>query len=137
MTAKKPRGSVYGYEVRDLYDSEDEFFAKNPSTTGMAAEDGRIILNPYSKLSDADKASVAVNEAARLFMRENNIEPDFEITEEQRKKFANTPYGKAGNEAFLKQTIAARIVANDSSAGQITKQQRAYAEKLRIQLESR
>ncbi|NCC59111.1 MAG: hypothetical protein EOM17_16070, partial [Synergistales bacterium] len=70
----------------------------------MATEDGKIIINPYSNLSDAEKKAVAENEGLRLWMRENNFVPDFVVTPEQREKFKGTEYGKPENEKFLKQT---------------------------------
>ena len=64
-------------------------------------------------------------------MRENNFVPDFVVTPEQREKFKGTEYGKPENEKFLKQTIVARILTGDKSAGNYTKEQAAWADKLK------
>lgn len=103
-----------GYEIRKPYQSEDDYFRKNPTVAGMAAEDGKIILNPYSNLSEDELGSVATNEAYRLFMRENEIVPNIKLSEEQLKQFANTPYKNMERET--KQTIIARILSGDPSA---------------------
>ena len=97
----------------------------------MATEDGKIIINPYSGLSDAEKRAVAQNEGLRLWMREHDFAPDFAVTPAQREAFKNTEYGKPENETFLKQTIVARILTGDKSAGAYTKEQAAWADKLR------
>ena len=126
--------SVYGYAVRNPYKSEDVWFALNPKVTGMAAEDGRIVLNPYSGISDEQKAAVAKNEAIRLFMRENNVDPQFKVTPEQMKSFAGTEYGKKGNEGFMRQTLVSRILTGDPSAGNVTEEQRKAAQSIMQQI---
>lgn len=120
--------TVYGYKIREPYMGELDYFQTNPSVTGMATQDGAIILNPFSNLKNSERKAVLVNEAARLYMRENDIIPDFEITPEQRNQFTNTPYAK--DELLLKRTIAARILSGDPSAGEITLEQRRWVEHL-------
>ena len=40
---------VYGIGVRkDLYAGEDKYFKNNPHVAGMAAEDDKIIINPWN-----------------------------------------------------------------------------------------
>ena len=117
--------SVYGYAVRRPYKSEDTYFALNPNVTGMAAEDGRIVLNPYSGLKYEQQLGVAKNEAIRLFMRENKIDPQFKVTPEQMKSFEGTAYGT--NEPALRQTLVSRILTNDPSAGSVTDEQKKVA----------
>lgn len=129
--------SVYGYAVRNPYKSEDVWFALNPKVTGMASEDGRIVLNPYSGLSDENKAAVAKNEAIRLFMRQNNVDPQFKVTPEQMKSFAGTEYGKKGNEGFMRQTLVSRILTGDPSAGNATEEQRKAAQSIMQQITKR
>ena len=41
--------SLYG--IRDPFASELDYFKKNPTVSGMATEDNKIILNPYAKLN--------------------------------------------------------------------------------------
>lgn len=129
--------SVYGYAVRNPHKSEDTWFAMNTNVTGMAAEDGRIVLNPYSGLSDENKAAVAKNEAIRLFMRENKVDPKFRVTPEQVKFFTGTEYGKPGNEGFMRQTLVSRILTGDPSAGNATEEQRKVAQDIMQQLSKR
>ena len=82
--------AVYGVGLRDVYPGEDTYFKDNPHVGGMAAEDDRIILNPYSKLSEKEKQAVMMNEAARVHMRRGMIEaPRYDLSPEQSKAFAN------------------------------------------------
>ena len=124
--------SVFGYAVRRPYQSEDAFFLLNPDTTGMASEDGRIVLNPHSGLKYEQQLTVAQNEAIRLFMRENQIDPQFKITPKQMKAFQGGAYGT--NEPALRQTLVARILTNDPSAEDVTDEQRKVAESIMQQL---
>jgi len=126
---------IFGYEIRSPFESELEFFKNNPKVSGMAAEDGRIILNPFSDLDSASMRSVAANEAARLLMRENKIKPDFDVTEEQRKAFQGSGY--EDNEDALKETILARAVSGDPSAGKLTPRQKEWASLVGAQLRAR
>jgi hypothetical protein len=128
---------IYGYEIRRPYQSELLYFHQNPHVGGMAAEDGKIILNPVSMLKPEEQMAVARNEAARLYMRENKLVPNFDITPEQKSSFANTEYGTAQNEPYLKQTVAARILTGDPSAGAVTQQQKDYATWIQTQLDAR
>ena len=126
---------IFGYEIRTPFDSELEFFKKNPNVTGMAAEDGRITLNPFSDIDLAGQKIVAVNEAARLLMRENKIKPDFDVTDDQRKDFKGTPY--ENDDDALKETILARAVSGDPSAGKLTARQKEWAKLVGAQLRAR
>lgn len=129
--------SFYGYKVRKPFQSESVFFMLNPDTPGMAAEDGQIVLNPSSKLKPAELEAVARNEAARLYMFENKIVPTFKITPEQFEKFQGSSYDGPDKEPFLKQTILARIVSGDPSAGTITPEQKQAADELLKRLKQR
>ena len=101
-----------------LYPTEVEYFRDNPHVAGMAAGDNTVILNPFSTLKDTEKHAVIRNEQFRVYMRERDIEPDFELTDEQREKFKNY-----GDDKSIKQTIAARIYSSDPSAGLPTQDQ--------------
>jgi len=116
-------------EVRTkLYPGEDEFFKQNPGTTGMAAEDNRVILNPYSGRSTQERDSVTTNEQARILMRTGKApKPDFDITDEQKKAFKGTAYEK--DEQAMRETLAARILSGDPSAGKPTRQQSEFVSK--------
>lgn len=123
-----PQG-VYGVPHRvDLYPGETEYFEKNPHVAGMAAEDDKIILNPYSKLSDKEKQAVMLNEAARVHMRKGLMPaPRYELTEEQLKKLGNY----SANMDDIRQTLAARLLSGDPSAGAPTPEQLEYVTRLR------
>jgi hypothetical protein len=132
-----PNNKVYGYDIRDSYPSEKEYFKSNQKVGGMATEDGKIILNPYSELDERELNSVATNEAARLFIKENNLNFDFDITPEQAGSFKGTIYGEPENEQELKGTILGRIISGDKSAGNATQEQLDWAGKIKKALELR
>ena len=117
---------------RDPYKSELSFFKDRPEVSGMATEDNKIILNPYSKLSKAEQQAVAQNEALRLFMKVTKVSPDFELTKEQTDFFKNTEYEK--NPVAAKQTIIARILSGDPSAQNTTPEQLKAAQELMEQI---
>jgi hypothetical protein len=120
---------VYGIGLRpDLYPGEDDYFKKNPNVAGMAAEDDRIIMNPYSKLSDSEKQAVMLNEAARVHMRRGTMQPPrFALTPEQESAFAKY----SDNPVDRASTVAARILSGDPSALSPTPEQAAYVQQLR------
>lgn len=119
----------YGVGIRpDLYPGEDDYFKKNPHVAGMAAEDDRIIMNPYSKLTDPEKQAVMLNEAARVHMRGGLMAaPRFSLTPEQEKAFA----AYSQNPVDRASTVAARILSNDPSALAPTPEQLQYVQALR------
>lgn len=119
---------LFGFKIRNkLFPGEDAFFKNRPEITGMAAGDGKIILNPYSKLSKQSFFSVAMNEALRLKMRKDNYNPPkFAITDKQKKFFEGTEY--EDNPKFMRETILARIYSGDPSA-MATEEQRSELKK--------
>jgi hypothetical protein len=123
-----PEG-VYGIGMREPYESELEYFKNNPNVAGMAAEDDKIILNPYSKLKPQEQESVKLNEAARVHMRRKMLpSPRYALTPEQEKAFST--YG-TGNIDDIRQTLAARILSGDPSALTPTPEQLEYVKQLR------
>ena len=134
--AKSPF-SVWGYKIRKPSFGEQVFFMTNPETPGMAAEDGQIVMNPNSKLLPLERQALARNEAARLFMFENKIVPEFNVTPTQVASFAGTPYGKPGSEPYMRQTIAARVLTGDPSAKDFTPEQKQFADELLKKLNAR
>ena len=123
-----PEG-VYGIGMREPYESELEYFKNNPNVAGMAAEDDKIILNPYSKLKPQEQEAVKLNEAARVHMRRKMLpSPRYELTPEQEKAFST--YG-TGNIDDIRQTLAARILSGDPSALSPTPEQLEYVKQLR------
>jgi hypothetical protein len=117
--------TVLGYPVRPPYPGERAFFAKNPRVAGMAAEDGAITLNPGSGLSAAAMESVARNEAVRLHQRDQRMRYSFPLTQQQESGFRGSAYESDPQAA--RQTVVARILSGDPSAGDITEEQRAAA----------
>ena len=128
LSAGFPKG-VYGIGVREQLDpGEEAYFKANPHVTGMAADDDKIIMNPFSTLKDNEKQAVMLNEAARVHMRKKLIDaPNFELTPTQTEKFG--AYSKDPND--IRQTIAARILSGDPSAGDVTPEQQEYVSRLR------
>ena len=120
--------SYHGYSVRQPFGGEKEYFRNAPEVAGMAAADGKIVLNPYSRNTPEQQKAVARNEAIRLWMREHRFAPEFDITPEQEKGFAGTEYSKPENRLALKHTILSRILTGDPSAGKATPVQRKWAE---------
>lgn len=120
-------GKIHGYEIRKPYVEENVYFKKNKDVAGMATEDNKIILNPYSSLNEKQLQVVAENEAIRLFLKDKKIEPMFNVTPEQQASFANTEYGKPENLLNLKHTLISRILTGDTSAGQVTDMQQTWA----------
>jgi hypothetical protein len=123
------RQRVYGIEERKPYDSETTYFKANPQVAGMAAEDGRIVINPFSALKPHELNAVKLNEAARVHMRKGSP-PEFELTPEQEKFLSSTTY-KNAPDVDRKSTIAGRILSGDPSAGKATPQQLEYIRALR------
>lgn len=123
-----------GVEMREPYEGERRYFEKNPNVSGMATEDGKVILNPYSKLSEREYQSVATNEAVRLAIKQDrSLVPDFELTDQQ-KRFLDTTTYRYADEEDRKATIAARLVSGDPSAGVSTTEQDAFVNMLKAKL---
>lgn len=114
-----------------LYPGEETYFKANPNVAGMAADDDRIILNPYSSLTPQEKAFVALNEYARIVMRQEKMKPP-PPTPGQLTAFQNSPYGD--NPEALAATIIARMISGDPSAGVPTDEHRQFADDLRARL---
>jgi hypothetical protein len=111
-------------------DSELDYFKSNPTVSGMATEDNKVILNPYSKLSKAEKDAVALNEYSRIIMRTNpNFAPNFKLTDEQTKFLGSNTYKDAPEQDRMA-TIAARLLSGDPSAGTPTIDQLKFVNSL-------
>ena len=120
---------VSTYGIRQPFEQELQFFQGRPEVAGMATDDGKITLNPFSKNSPQEQQFVAQNEALRLFMNQNNVAPDFNLTKEQKSMFAGSEYEADENAA--KQSIVARFLTGDPSAKDVTKEQKAFANKIK------
>ena len=87
-----------------------------------------IKLNPSIFEDKRDAHAVAWDEALRLWATDTGFEPEFEVTEDQRRFFAKTAYGD--DPAAMKQTIVARIATFDTSVSDPTLEQ--VSETLRL-----
>ena len=123
LYAMGDRPGLLGYEARNPYPGELSYFEKNPFVAGMAAEDDRITLNPAVQDPRAREA-VMLNEAVRLFMRQNNLRAP-QATKEQLGLFSGTPY--ASDPQSLGDSIVARLLSGDPSARNATQEQQDYA----------
>jgi len=118
----------------------NKWFKANPNVSGMAMGAGlndtspndprTVMVNPYSGLSEEGKKGLILNERLRHYMAESDYEPEFEPTPAQIKFFEGEEYGKPENRKYLKQTLVARILTGDESAGDVTPEQVSAAEKL-------
>jgi hypothetical protein len=112
-----------------------DYLKKNPGTTGMAVGAGlngydgerRVMVNPYSGLTPKGTEALIENERIRLFIDETKPKLEFEPTKAQIDFFKGTEYGKPENRERLKETIIARILTGDGSAGDITPEQQKVA----------
>jgi len=119
------------YADRAPYPSERNYFSTNPLTAGMAAEDNKVVMNPFSGLSSGESNAVRNNELARLLMRGNALyQPNFSLTPEQSNNLQGTAYAGAPENA-RRETIAARIYSGDPSGGSPTAEQNQLVEALR------
>ena len=122
------------FGTRDPYKGEISFFKGRPEVAGMATEDNKIILNPFSKNSPEEQRAVATNEAIRLYMKMKDVQPSFDLTESQQKFFKGTEYEKDPLNA--RRTLLARILTNDPSVGIPTDEQKKTAEELMQQIQA-
>ena len=124
-----PRGLLSS--VRDATPSEMSFFSANPTVSGMASEDNRVVMNQASNLTPREKQSVALNEYARILMRSNPaLVPSFSLTKKQNEYLDTTLY-RGASDSDRAATLAARLVSGDPSAGQPTLEQMQFIEMLR------
>lgn len=123
---------IAGVPMRDPFKGELDYFRKNPSVAGMATEDNKIIINPFTTISEQQKQAVAVNEAARVWMRtKKEYAPDFSLTKQQEQFLDTTTYRDAPASERMA-TIAARLLSNDTSAGVPTAEQALFVSRLRM-----
>ena len=126
---------IYGYEVRNPHDSEKEWFESNLNTPAMSTQDGKIIFNPFVEINNKQRKGLLINEASRLWMKQNDFAPKFSPTIEQLDSFKGTPYENKPMD--ISHTIIGRILSNDKSAGAITTEQQKAADFVRKYLEKR
>jgi hypothetical protein len=130
INALMPEGSynarpAFGVERRPyLYDGEMSYFRANPHVAGMAADDDRVVLNPFSKNTQQGQDAVALNEAARVYMRRNALAPNFSVTPQQSQQFLGTAY--QNDPENMRRTLAARLMSGDPSAKDATQQHHVW-----------
>lgn len=126
-TVPEPAPTAFGLPKRDkLLPQEDAFFKSNPTMGAMAAEDGSVIVNPYAKMSGKEKEAVEFNEAARLYMKNNQFIPQYQLTPQQVAQFKGTPY--EGDVKAMRETVAARVLAGDPSIKDATPEQKKFVD---------
>jgi hypothetical protein len=101
----------------------------------MAAEDRRIVLNPYTRLTDEELHAVGKNEASRLFMRDKSIKFGFPPEPHQIGQFAGTAY--QGDDEAMNATILGRALSGDPSSGELSQRQKEWFNWLLPQLQAR
>lgn len=115
-----------------------DYFKANPNVAGMAVGEGlngysgarSVMVNPYTKLDRKGREGLLKNERLRHFLSEGRVRLKSEPTAEQLKFFGGTEYGKPENREELKSTLLARILTGDDSAGNVTDEQVAEAQKV-------
>lgn len=120
--------SYFGYKQRAAYQEESKWFEANKNVSGYASDDGYIVINPFSSLNEKEIEGVCINEATRLFMRENQINPKIELTQMQIDFFKGTAY--EGMTDAIMQSIIARIISGDPSALDYTDHQKKVANEI-------
>ena len=123
---------IAGIPIREPFKGELDYFRKNPSVAGMATEDNKVIINPFTALNEQQKQAVALNEAARVWMRtKKEYAPDFSLTKQQEQFLDTTTYRSASKSERMA-TVAARLLSNDTSAGAPTAEQSLFVARLRM-----
>ncbi|QGH73437.1 MAG: hypothetical protein [Podoviridae sp. cty5g4] len=123
----------YKSYLREPYQSENKFFQKRPEVAGMATEDKKVILNPYNNFNEQQRDAVNKLEYYRLKMYEKGLNPNFGLTDTQKRFLENTEY--KNDPVSAKQSIISRILVGDPSAQDITPEQIDYANKFKNEVE--
>ncbi len=106
------------YKERKPTITELDFFRRQSQIPAYAADDGNVVVNPY-KIGNVDYDSVRFNEYIRQLLRAGYLpSPDFDLTPLQKNRFADY-----GNPQDVRDTIAARLLTGDPSAGWLTNPQ--------------
>ena len=131
MASSAPVGVMPNFSKleRPLYDSENAYFKSNPHVGGMATDDNRIVINPYSNLNDKEKDYVRLNEASRIFLRTAGV-PKFKLGADQEKFLNGNEYANASDDD-RRATILSRHLTGDPSAGAMTPEQQMHVDWLR------
>jgi len=129
------------FPQREPFPAERDFFLNQEVSglppdkiaQGIAAEDNKVTLNPFSLQGNKDKEGVKQNEQIRLYLRNNHPDITFHLSPEQREAFKTYGYqAKTPRERdqAVRDTIMARILTGDPSAGTATPEQQAIAQQI-------
>lgn len=110
-----------GARWRTAYPSENAWFAENLVVAGFAIRAAELVLNPYLRRQPRQRRSVLLNEAVRIYLWRKPA-PRIWLTLQQRRRF--TGYGQLRDQG---DTVLARLVARDPSAGTPSAQQKKVA----------
>lgn len=124
--------------VRQPTESELQFFKRNPNVPAYAAPDNKVVYNPFASLSAEEREALYQNESARIFMRLNDqarpSRENFKLTQQQQQmQYPAAPIPQDPQQS-LRETIAARMISGDPSAGATTPEQKRFAEELKLRM---
>lgn len=131
--------NTMGYSV-ELSNPEQSKWLKDRPDIPAIFKGKKIYLNQSAKkpngryFTGKELGEAVVNEALRLSMQESGFNPVFKVTPKQQEFVEGTEYGKPENISHLKQSIIAKIMTNDKSAGDITPEQRTVADSFKNKL---
>ncbi len=115
-------------QVREPTDSEIEFFRKSSHIPAYAAPDDAIVFNPFVNLTAQQRKGMILNEGARIYMRQNKIDPEFDISPAQKlAPWAQEYYSKGGGDKDVKASIVGRLLSGDASVGEASPEQIDWA----------
>ena len=129
LASRNPMYTYGGIPTRQPYQSESDFF-RSSGVPGYAAEDNAVVMNPLANLMPDQKRAVLMNEAARVWMRQNNLTPNFGLTPQQSQSLGATAYKDAPEQDRAATTVA-RLLSGDPSGGDPTPEQSAFVKRLR------
>ena len=128
------------YPVVDPDPDTLEYFKNNTQVRGMAVGGGMsasapdsprvVMVNPYAKLPPESEKYLIDNERIRHFIDEKKYDFTSKPTAQQVAFFKGEEYGKPEHEKYLKQTLVARVITGDESAGDFTPEQLEEASKV-------
>lgn len=141
--------SIFGYPIKSPSDlGLDEWMKTNTNVAGMAwggglndssPEEERVIVsNPHNKTqaTPSQRLGLYMIEAARHYMEEQQYNPKFSLTEEQ-KKWQKSLGGKyASDGTSFKKSLVSRIIGGDFVPG-VTDEQKAEAKSMLEKLQKR
>lgn len=129
--AKLEKFNKFHEELSKLYterapeSDELAFFRSRPEVAGYAADDNKVVINPFSSLSSEELDAVRRNERVRLFLDETKHDLTFNVEQHQHDFLQGTEY--SGQTKELRQTIIGRILSGDDTLSPYSVDQRNAA----------